>query len=231
MLLFNSSTTEVQTHFGKKRGMATALAMIGVSGAMFIWPPVMQYFIEIYSWRGALIIMAGLVLNVIPLSYFFTHTGSSGQEKKEIEDSVENHNQKETPEKHCCLCHRSRTSEKCSTIFGLSVWKNPGFILQTACYFSLSFTYYVCLNFIPARARSIGIDKYPAAFLISIYGIANTVARLFIAFIIDRPKVSRLAMWTATVTGMGVSTICVPLLNDYVSFATGMIVSGFFVGK
>ena len=86
-------------------------------------------------------------------------------------------------------------------------------------------------NFVPARAQSIGIEKYRVAFLITIFGICNTIARAFIATISDHPRVSRLVLYIVAPGMMGVVTACIPSLTTYPLFATGMALVGFFLGK
>lgn len=70
-----------------------------------------------------------------------------------------------------------------------------------------------------------GLQKSELTMLISIIGAANTVGRILSGWIADRPWVNALILNNGAVTVMGLSTICVPVLNCYAHF---MIFSGTF---
>ena len=47
------------------RGLATGFLMTGGGAGLFLIPPFLEWIIDIYGWRGAYIILAGLSLNWI----------------------------------------------------------------------------------------------------------------------------------------------------------------------
>ncbi|RUS80114.1 hypothetical protein EGW08_012113 [Elysia chlorotica] len=49
--------------FKKKRAFATGCAFVGAGLGQFVFPPLITWLVETYSWRGALYIMAGIHLN------------------------------------------------------------------------------------------------------------------------------------------------------------------------
>ena len=49
--------------FDKKRAFATGLAVCGTGIGTFIFAPLSQHLIQEYEWRGAHLIIAGIVLN------------------------------------------------------------------------------------------------------------------------------------------------------------------------
>ena len=229
MMVFNPATTVIQTFFVKKRGLANGVSMVGTSIAIFVWPPVIQWLMDEFGWRGALLLKAAMLLHGVPLALLYTERQRHATEEKDIK-----------PANVECSSSENKTNLRkislklkrlCLNSSGFKIWKNLGFVLQTLCYFCISFTYYLYLNFIPVRALSIGIDKYRAAFLISVYGIANAFARVFIALTIDRKCVSRLAMYTIFTVAFGVVTIFIPYLTEYALLVFGMVIAGFCIGK
>ncbi|KAL5019056.1 hypothetical protein ScPMuIL_004778 [Solemya velum] len=59
-----TSVVMVAFYFRKKRAFATGLAVCGTGIGTFLFAPLMEYSINEYGWRGALIIISGIVLNI-----------------------------------------------------------------------------------------------------------------------------------------------------------------------
>lgn len=54
----------VAFYFEKKRSLATGIAVAGSGIGTFVFAPFIQYLIENWGWRGSLIILAGIFLNM-----------------------------------------------------------------------------------------------------------------------------------------------------------------------
>ncbi|KAG7328727.1 hypothetical protein KOW79_008671 [Hemibagrus wyckioides] len=63
-LSYTPAVAVVGTYFNEKTALAYGIAMSGRGIGMFILPPLVQHLINQYSWRGALLILAGLVSNL-----------------------------------------------------------------------------------------------------------------------------------------------------------------------
>lgn len=55
----------VTCHFEKRRGLATGLAVTGSGLGSFAFPPLMGFLMELYAWRGMLLVMGGVCLELI----------------------------------------------------------------------------------------------------------------------------------------------------------------------
>ena len=53
----------VTMYFDTKRSLATGLAVCGAGIGTFIFAPFTSYLIAEYTWRGAFLIYAGIILN------------------------------------------------------------------------------------------------------------------------------------------------------------------------
>ena len=58
-------------YFEKYRSLATGIAVCGSGLGTFIFAPLSEYLITEYDWEGAMLIIAGLVLNCIVLGALF----------------------------------------------------------------------------------------------------------------------------------------------------------------
>ncbi|XP_046815668.1 uncharacterized protein LOC124422804 [Vespa crabro] len=63
-LCFVAAVVIVAYYFDKKRSFATGLSVCGSGIGTFIFAPVTQYLLAEYGWRGTMLILAGLFLNL-----------------------------------------------------------------------------------------------------------------------------------------------------------------------
>ncbi|KAI3381070.1 hypothetical protein SNEBB_001417 [Seison nebaliae] len=70
-LAFLCSIMIVGQWFDKKRSLATGITMSGSGLGMFVAPPVINWLMHNYKWRGALLFIAGIILNITMFGAFF----------------------------------------------------------------------------------------------------------------------------------------------------------------
>lgn len=61
----------VSTYFEAKRSLATGIAVCGSGFGTFVFAPLTEHLIGSYGWRGALLIIGGIVLNCIIFGAMF----------------------------------------------------------------------------------------------------------------------------------------------------------------
>lgn len=62
-LMYLPSIVSVTCYFEKKRAFATGIAVCGAGLGTFALAPLTEYLVEQYAWKGAMLIISGLVLN------------------------------------------------------------------------------------------------------------------------------------------------------------------------
>jgi MFS family permease len=70
-LMYLPAIVSVTCYFEKKRSLATGIAVCGSGLGTFVFAPLTEYLIDEYGWRGAVMIIAGLVLNCAILGALF----------------------------------------------------------------------------------------------------------------------------------------------------------------
>ena len=84
------------------------------------------------------------------------------------------------------------------------------------------------------RAQDLGIEKGRAAFLLSVIGISNTVARLLLGWLSDREWINRLYLYNSCLiicgVSMGASVFCTDYWTQVVYCAIFGVTSGAYVG-
>lgn len=62
-LIYLPSVVSVGYYFEKKRALATGIAVCGSGIGTFIFAPLTKYLLDVYNWKNALFIVAGIILN------------------------------------------------------------------------------------------------------------------------------------------------------------------------
>jgi MFS transporter, MCT family, solute carrier family 16 (monocarboxylic acid transporters), member 9 len=63
-LCYVAAVVIVAYYFDKKRSFATGISVCGSGIGTFIFPPIIQYLITEFGWRGCTILLAGIFLNM-----------------------------------------------------------------------------------------------------------------------------------------------------------------------
>lgn len=58
-LIYLPAIISVNQYFSQKRATATGIAVCGSGLGAFVFAPLVQYLLQYYAWRGALLILAG----------------------------------------------------------------------------------------------------------------------------------------------------------------------------
>lgn len=84
--------------------------------------------------------------------------------------------------------------------------------------------------YIAAQAEALDITKTNASYLIATIGAANTVGRIILGYISDKPSVNRLYIYNMCLTVCGIATILSAFAIDLWGLMVFSIVFGFTIG-
>lgn len=84
--------------------------------------------------------------------------------------------------------------------------------------------------YIAAQAEALSISKTDASILIAIIGAANTVGRIILGYVSDKPWVNRLHVYNMCLTVCGIATVLSAFCGDFWSLAVYASVFGFTIG-
>jgi MFS family permease len=85
--------------------------------------------------------------------------------------------------------------------------------------------------YLAAQAEELGIDKKSASLLISTIGATNTVGRIILGYISDKPWVNRLHIYNACLTICGIATVVCAFCFEFWGLAGYAAVFGFTIGN
>lgn len=132
----------------------------------------------------------------------------------------------------CCGCIRcsQETSDTFREMMNFSILKDPIFIVFTISNFLTSIGFNVPYVYLAAQADVLQIDTKQASYLLGIIGIANTVGRIILGYLSDKPWVNRLLVYNLSLTICGIATAFSVMCLDFYSLATYSAIYGFTIG-
>lgn len=112
-------------------------------------------------------------------------------------------------------CCDGNTAQIFKEMVDISLLKSPTFILMCLAGFLTFMGFFVPFVYLSDFARSVGVEKDQAAFLLSIIGIANTVGRVFCGWVTDLPQVKAIYINNGSLLIAGGTTIALPFMTIY----------------
>ena len=85
-LMSHTASTSISRYFDKSRGKALSATWLGLSGAEFIMPVTIVFFLSIYSWRSIWLTISLIIILFLPIISFLTvkNVTLSSREEEEI---------------------------------------------------------------------------------------------------------------------------------------------------
>ncbi|NXL97333.1 MOT2 protein, partial [Tyrannus savana] len=214
----------VSHYFSKKRALANAIASAGECAFAFTFGPFFQWLISQYGWKGALLIIGGIQLNICIGGALMRPLASSCL----LED---HHSETQTsPGKNAS---RTDKEDKCPIIHKTFNWmllKRPEFVLYAIFGILAAMSFFVPPLFLVPFSYSLGIDESWTASLLSILAMVDFAGRLLCGWYANLHVTKTIHLLVMTITLISTSLMLLPLANNYVSLAIFTGFYGFFFG-
>ncbi|XP_078572993.1 monocarboxylate transporter 13-like [Branchiostoma floridae x Branchiostoma japonicum] len=249
-MVFAPSVAMLGRYFDKRRALVNGIALSG-SGATFALAPVCQLLEQTYGWRGALLLLGGLTLNLCVSGALLRpivlaadvvsrdpsprtpiepgeqlSIGTSSKRTHHHENDVErsNINHESKRENFSRLAHRKH--------FDITLLKKRRFLLFASADLLSSFSYLIPYVHVVPCARYRGIDETKAPFLLSVAGITEVLARVFSGWFSDLKIISKLHVYMMFIALNALACFLFPLATSYpallaYSVAMGTCTGGF----
>ncbi|XP_053381276.1 monocarboxylate transporter 12-B-like [Mercenaria mercenaria] len=232
------STFQIVTdYFDEKLALAFGIAECGAGLGTVIFAPLTEYFISTYGWRGALLVISGLVSNIIvcgalfcpvkqnksitafnkcSLSYFPLRCCLNSLAAKDIKI----HSVPDVPTGEKTPLH---AKERPLTY--LSQLKSIKFLMFALSNFVMYFWYDVPYMFIVSNTVDIGISIQKSSYLLSIIGIVHFFGIIGYGVLCNRKCVNGAVVYGISTGLCGVAILLVPVFQEFIPLA---ILSGCF---
>ncbi|XP_078592855.1 monocarboxylate transporter 13-like [Branchiostoma floridae x Branchiostoma japonicum] len=227
-------------YFTTHRLRANSFAAIGASFVSFAFPPLFQYLMDEYTWRGALVLIGGIVLHIAGFGALVRpillkgdvnahKTPGKVQESSAQSSRLSDNNTSLTltTQKHSLT---KVILDKIGSVIDIRLLTEPRFLLFCVAVFLFGFGRFVPNIYIVPRARAFGVEEYPSAFLLSILAIGDIIGRASVGLLPEWPRFRRADQYALNTFLMGFITLFAPLAKTYVTMAVYSACYGLLMG-
>ena len=214
----NPALTMIGKYFFERRPIANGIAMAGSPVFLSTLSPFNSWLFDYFGWRGSFLILGGLLLNCCVAGSLMRPIGPKPQPAVKSGDG-------EPPAKKTCF-------QTINSFIDLTLFKHRGFLLYLFGNCFMFFGLFSPLVFLSNYAKSEGIEKNKASFLLSILAFVDMFARPSMGLLANtkwvRPRIQY--FFAASILYNGVCHLCVPVTTDYTGFIIYSIFFGFAFG-
>lgn len=256
-LCYTPAIVMVGRYFHRRKALAYGMAMSGSGIGTFVLAPVVQLLIELYSWRGALLVLSAFVANLcvcgallrpIALREVEDEEMQSAGEEKPGEDTVK------APKSEVTHCPSGDFSLPSPLLSGEPTLKPirrrpclrscflssqeygfllmPDFLGLAASFLLLASGCSLPFIYLVPYGLDAGLLPQRAAFLMSILGVVDIVGNITFGWLTDRRclKPRRLGCYIFSVAMEGLCCLFVPLLRSFPLLVPFAVLYGYFDG-
>lgn len=210
-LTWTPTVTMLGWYFEKRRPLANALASAGECILTFILTPTFQFLVDQYSWRGAMLILGALQLNLClcgallrPLDIHHPPQELTAEEKELVDDRPDSNQ------------HLKR---KIIRYVDYTLIGNVRFMVYSVFGVFAALGFFAPSLFLVPYARSKGVEEYQAAALMSISAALDLLGRLLFGWVANLRLVETIHQLLVTVLMLGVVLLLCPLAVTFTHLA------------
>ncbi|XP_078613214.1 monocarboxylate transporter 13-like [Branchiostoma floridae x Branchiostoma japonicum] len=228
-LMYTPCITMVGRYFKRRLSLANGIGISGSGVGAFVLPPTFQLLIDNYGWRGSLFIVAGIALQGCVFGAFLRPLQLKADiDIQETESTIESHVADEPmamPQK----TNHGLIARLCG-VLDLSLLKMPYFAIFNIIMMSLVVGFSIPFAHLVNHARTLGLEPQQAAFLASVVGIADCLARIGYGWLYNLGLYPLLRGLAACSLGLGLSLMALPFAQTYPTMVVCCLFIGVFMG-
>ncbi|CAM4581050.1 unnamed protein product [Leuciscus chuanchicus] len=224
-LTWTPTVTMLGWYFEKRRPVANALASAGECILTFVLTPSFQFMVDQYSWRGAMLILGALQLNLSLCGALLRPLNRHVPSKELVEK--DDHELELLSRTHTDFSSKNSSDSKKSDPLKVKIISYMDYTLIVNARFMVysMFGVFAALGFFaPALflvpyARSQGVEEYQAAALMSISAVLDLLGRLLFGWVANLRLVKTVHQLTVTVILLGIVLLLCPLATTFTQLA------------
>ncbi|CAK7303657.1 Monocarboxylate transporter 5 [Vulpes lagopus] len=205
-------------YFKKRLALSAAIARSGM-GLTFLLAPFTKVLIDVYDWTGALTLLGGITLNLVPSSMLLRPIHI----KSENNSDIKNKGSSLSPSSLGAVCTTETSS--CDETQEATIRDSA---LQKAGQPELA--YFIPTFHLVARARTLGIDTMDASYLVSVAGITETVSQIIAGWVADQNWIKKYHYHKSYLILCGITNLLAPLATTFPLLMTYTIFFAVFAG-
>ncbi|XP_054729548.1 uncharacterized protein LOC129238524 isoform X1 [Anastrepha obliqua] len=132
----------------------------------------------------------------------------------------------------CCGCVTcsKETHDTFVEMMNFSLLKDVVFIVFALSNFFTSIGFNVPYIYIVSQAETLNLGSKESSYLIAIIGVANTIGRIVLGYVSDKPWVNRLWVYNVCLTLCGIATAMAPFCTTFYTLGAYCAAFGFTIG-
>ncbi|XP_054608606.1 monocarboxylate transporter 12-B [Dunckerocampus dactyliophorus] len=259
-LCYTPAIGTVGCYFHRRKALAYGLAMSGSGIGTFVLAPAVQLLIELYTWRGALLVLSALVANLCVCGALLRPIATKRNEGAELhgEKAEGRRMLMRRPPDHLLLrpgvgnpklakemednllAVKAATQLKRRRFFSRHFPSVQGYVFLLLPEFAVLAASFVFLAsgcslpfvYMVPYALSVGVAHQHAAFLMSILGVLDIVGNITFGWLTDRKCLTtrRVSCYVFSVAMEGLCCLAVPLLRSFPLLVPFAALYGYFDG-
>ncbi|XP_073706700.1 monocarboxylate transporter 2 [Garra rufa] len=224
-LTWTPTVTMLGCYFDKRRPVANALSSTGECILTFILTPSFQFMVNQYSWRGAMLILGALQLNLClcgallrPLNTQVPPKALVEEKEHELELLSQPHIESRSSERSD-LKKLDPLKVKIIRYVDYTLITNARFMVYSMFGIFTSLGFFAPALFLVPYARSQGVEEYQAAALMSISAVLDLLSRVFFGWVANLRLVKTVHQLIVSVLLLGVVLLFCPLATTFTQLA------------
>uniref|UniRef100_A0A8D3A7C6 Monocarboxylate transporter 13 n=1 Tax=Scophthalmus maximus TaxID=52904 RepID=A0A8D3A7C6_SCOMX len=209
-LVFTPMVATVVANITRRRALALGLGFSSIGIVSFIFNPLFQFLVETYAWRGALLILGGLSLNIVPCGALIRP-----QRRPKAPEKVDSESRPSCAE----------VLRRVASYVELPLLMERPYLTYTSAVTLLNVGYFVPYFHLVAHSRQAGFSDYQSAFVMSAAGATDILGRVASGWFSDLGKFRLLHLLTLWTGLAGVFIMLLPVSSMFGSYAALMVIS------
>lgn len=206
----------VSHYFVRWRPIAYAIASSGECVFAVLFSPFFQWLIETYTWRGSLLIIGGLQLNLCVCGALMRPLHKA---------------QESSPETKALARDGAAVGpKKRKVVFQWSLLRKPELVLYILFAILAAAAFFIPPLFLVPFVSSLGINNYWPAMILSGLAMSDLAGRLICGWIANLRLLRNLQLLSLVVTLLGVVLILLPVSHNYWAIVVFALLYGFLFG-
>ncbi|XP_071105130.1 monocarboxylate transporter 12-B-like [Haliotis cracherodii] len=207
-------------YYDKHTSLATGVATAGSGLGMTVFPTIVGYLIDVYTWRGSLIILAGLMLNLFVFGLLLRPLPQSKKTRDEDETMLENIGENDQD--------KGTKGKRFRNYLVFCVFEFDVFFVGNILWnMGLNIVVTFGPDFI---LTTLGVTSIEAAYMLTVLGLCTFLGSLLTGFIGNFHCVNRLFLYVLVCVLSGIGVICFPIAKTYVMLMVAHAIVGLGFG-
>ncbi len=227
LLQENVAVGAIPDYFDKYYNEAISVTCFGTAIALIIFPPLTSLLLDVYGWRGTMLLFCGINLHTIPCGALFDNEVGTEYSNENVHCDVKTASSDFDDENK-----RSTIEEKLYylwTAFGISMMTSFGFISRVLIpALVYGYTFSAWLIYIVSFSLSVGLSLKQSSIIATSGGIGIAVIRIALPFL-NTILTYRQLLYISSLL-MTVSMILTTLFHSYAFLCISSVIYGISIG-